>query len=718
MSTLNAIRDTFFEECEDLLEAMVEGLTAIDSGDWDKETVNAVFRAVHSIKGGAGAFGLDDLVGFAHTFETVFDEVRSDKMEVTPDLVQVLFRASDQLVILVESSRDGTDFDSARRDASLAELNDALGACAEPEEEIPEFQAMTLDFGDISMDAADTEEEFIVQFAPAKALFANGHEPARILSHLAEIGTIDVEIDTSELPLFEDIDPDDAYFRWTIKVSTSKGDVEIEEVFEFVEGLCTLSITPVNQPEPDPEPEDAPVPEAAAEPAAPEPAAEVAPSLPTDPAAPAAAQPEAAPAPKQAKSGAASAASAPKATLRVDLGRVDRLINAVGELIINQAMLSQRVAELDLPNGGDVDTELENYKHLARDIQEGVMAIRAQPVKPLFQRMARIVREASQATGKSVELVTSGEGTEVDKTLIEQLSDPLTHIIRNSVDHGIEDAEGRAAAGKPAQGMIKLSATHRSGSIFIEVADDGAGLNRPKILQIAKDKGLVAPDAEMSDSEIDALLFMAGFSTAKQVSNLSGRGVGMDVVKNAIQSLGGRVSIASDTGNGTTLTIILPLTLAVMDGMVVSVADQTLVVPISSVLETVRASGNDLHKIGASSRVLQIRGSYVPIIDVAEYLGFDYGSTTGNRDVLILVETEGAGQCALALDAIHDQRQVVIKSIEGNYGSIPGISAATILGDGKIALILDPESVAQGGGGGGRAPVPMTSPPMTLMQEA
>lgn len=602
------------------------------------------------------------------------------------------------LVILVEASRDDTDFDVGRRDAVLAELNAALGE-GQAEEDVPEFQAQPLDFGLIPIGSSEETEDFVIHFTPTKALFANGHEPELIFRHLEELGTVEVEVDISGLPELEDIEADEAYFGWKIRLRTSRGEVAIEEVFEFVDGLCALVVEPVTDSAPM---HDAPeVPDHGT----PESAPETEPDM---------SQPKTAAVVGRSNGGAGSG-SAPKATLRVELGRVDRLINNVGELIINQAMLNQRIAELDLPNGGDVETELENYKHLARDIQEGVMAIRAQPVKPLFQRMARIVREACQATGKTAELVASGEGTEVDKTLIEQLADPLTHMIRNAVDHGIESREERIAKGKPEVGVIKLSATHRSGSIFIEIADDGAGLNRPRILAIAKEKGLVPADAEMSDAEIDALLFAPGFSTAKEVSNLSGRGVGMDVVKNAITSLGGRVSISSETGQGTTLTIVLPLTLAVMDGMVVSVADQTLVVPIASVLETVRATSTNLYSIGSNSRVLQIRGSYVPIIDVAEHLGFAKGDAGGDRDVLILVETEGAGQCALALDAIHDQRQVVIKSIEGNYGTIPGISAATILGDGKVALILDPESVAQGGGAG-RGPLSPSS--QMQLQEA
>ena len=386
--------------------------------------------------------------------------------------------------------------------------------------------------------------------------------------------------------------------------------------------------------------------------------------------------------------------SGPKPTLRVDLDRVDRLINAVGELIINQSMIAQRLQELRLATDADVVTHVEDYRLLARDIQEAVMAIRAQPVKPLFQRMSRIVRDAAASTGKSARLLTIGEAVEVDKTVVERLADPLTHMIRNAVDHGLEQPEDRVAAGKDPSGTIRLSAAHRSGAVIITVRDDGAGLNRPKILEIAKRKGLVPQDAELSDSEIDSLLFMPGFSTASTVSNLSGRGVGLDVVRNAVLALGGRVTIASTPGKGTEFTISLPLTLAVLDGMVVSVAGQIMVIPITAILETIRPAKHELHMLSNGDWVFAIRGKVIPLVDVAQGLGFSRPAGNAEPTTLLLVETENQGECALIVDRVFDQRQVVIKGLDTNYGSVPGVSAATVLGDGKVALILDPEAIA------------------------
>ena len=379
--------------------------------------------------------------------------------------------------------------------------------------------------------------------------------------------------------------------------------------------------------------------------------------------------------------------------MRVDLDRVDRLINLVGELVINQAMLSQSVIELGLANSSAIAAGLDEFKQLTREVQESVLAIRAQPVKSLFQRMSRIVREAADATGKMVRFVTEGEMTEVDKTVIERLADPLTHMIRNAVDHGLERPESRAGTGKPEEGVVRLTAEHRSGRVLIEVSDDGAGLNRERIRQIAIEKGLVPEDAVLTDAEIDNLLFLPGFSTAKTVSDFSGRGVGMDVVKRSIASLGGRISISSQPGEGTCFSISLPLTLAILDGMIVTVANETVVVPLSAILKMLKPDASQIDPLGRDEAVVQVRGEFIPIIDVGYQLGFGAKLDDYRDRVMLLIETGDGGQRALVVDAIQDQRQVVIKGLEENYGEISGIAAATILGDGRIALILDPDVI-------------------------
>lgn len=702
MASMNSIRDTFFEECEELLEALAEGLGAMADGTHDDEVVNAVFRAVHSVKGGAGAFALDALVAFAHRFETVLDGLRSGRIELTSEVMHVLLRSADHLAEQVEAARDGSIVDPEATAGFLGNLDAVLGG-PPPADSLDEdpcfgFAAMPLDFGsDFSGPDDGATPGYYIRFRPHAALYANGHDPALILTALGDLGEAQVELDTSALPAWPDFAPSGSYLSWKIDLATSEPEPALREVFDFVEGLCDLEITAFGAETM----AAAPVGDITAANGASEDDAPIALSAQSEPDGPIrAASFTALPStdgPLRKREGKSTEDESgdgrgPKPTLRVELERVDRLINAVGELIINQAMIEQSISILSLPADAEVITHVEDYRLLARDIQEAVMAIRAQPVKPLFQRMSRIVREAAEATGKQARLVSLGEATEVDKTVIERLADPLTHMIRNAVDHGLESPEQRRTSGKEAEGTIRLQAAHRSGSVVITVRDDGAGLNRPKILEKAIARGLVSPEVELSDGEIDNLLFLPGFSTADRISNLSGRGVGLDVVRNAVTALGGRVSIASTPGEGTEFTITLPLTLAVMDGMVISVAGHTMVVPITSVIETIRPGPEDLHQLGTSESLLAMRGRFIPMIDVASSLGFPRRDDS-QPPLLLLVETDSQTQCALVVDAVHDQRQVVIKGLESNYGAIPGVSAATVLGDGQIALILDADAL-------------------------
>ncbi|MGB8813043.1 MAG: chemotaxis protein CheA, partial [Paracoccaceae bacterium] len=553
------------------------------------------------------------------------------------------------------------------------------------------------DLGGNFRDDAASRHSYTITFRPFAALFSNGHDPALLIATLADLGEVVAEPDLSRLPDFSAFEPAKPSLGWVIRLTTESPESAIHEVFEFVEGLCDLEISAFDPAEAFPpdvlinEQSDA---QFHAQIAADAPAATLIAVEPAGNAEDVKLQVSVARNEPSADTFSGAESRVPKPTLRVDLDRVDRLINAVGELIINQSMIAQRVQELRLATDADVVTHVEDYRLLARDIQEAVMAIRAQPVKPLFQRMSRIVREAADSTGKTARLVTYGEGAEVDKTVVERLADPLTHMIRNAVDHGLELPEDRIAAGKNVCGTIHLSAAHRSGAVIITIRDDGAGLNRRKILEIARRKNLVSSDVELSDAEIDALLFLPGFSTASTISNLSGRGVGLDVVRNAVAALGGRVSIASTPGQGTEFTISLPLTLAVLDGMVVSVAGQIMVIPITAILETIRPGKGELHMVGTSDRLLSIRGKFIPMVDVAEGLGFTRPSYQPEPQTLLLVETENQGQCALIVDRVFDQRQVVIKGLDTNYGAVPGVSAATVLGDGQIALILDPDAIA------------------------
>ncbi|MBS8226694.1 chemotaxis protein CheA [Vannielia litorea] len=708
------IRASFFIECEELLESLQDGLTAMDDGDTDSETINVCFRAVHSIKGGAGAFGLEELVRFAHRFETVMDEIRNGRLEPTRDTIALFFRGADVLYDIVRASRDGETLDQSTTEAVLSDLEALVGGRIEEEEaeEEIDFAPMTLSLDPLDAEgddeaAGEAPPGVHVRFHPAAELFSSGNEPRHMLAALRDFGEIQTTCDLSRLPALADLVPEEGAIGWDVQITTTARKEEVSEVFEFVDGLCELSIEVSGSPAaglPDLDSivipgtvDDADSPaSAAAEESEPDPEPEPVAPAPEPPAARAQA-PEAKPAATPAKEGK-QAASGAKATVRVDLDRIERLVNLVGELVINQAMLSQSVAEAGIPANSTVASGLEEFLQLTRDIQESVMMIRAQPVKSLFQRMSRIVRESSAMVGKSVRFITDGEQTEIDKTVIERLADPLTHMVRNAVDHGLETTEGRIAAGKPADGVVTLSAAHKSGRVVLEIKDDGGGINREAVKAKAEEKGLIAPGVPMSDQEIDNLLFLPGFSTAKEVSDLSGRGVGMDVVRSSIQALGGRVTITSEPGVGTTFSISLPLTLAVLDGMVVEAGGEILVVPLGSISETLTLQASDMEQLGAGTQLVRIREEFVPILDMAVQLGFRTPLDSYEGSSVLLIAMEDNTRSALVVDRIVEQRQVVIKGLQESYGRVPGIAAATILGNGRIALILDPADLIASAG--------------------
>ncbi|MET3613888.1 two-component system chemotaxis sensor kinase CheA [Rhizobium aquaticum] len=748
---MNEIKEIFFQECEEQLAELESGLLKMNDGDRDPETVNAVFRAVHSIKGGAGAFGLDDLVAFAHVFETTLDCVRSNKLDPGPEVLKTMLKSADVLADLTAASRDGGTVDPSRTSVLVKELEAlANGQVPAPTAEVavpvappaPKsapapakpaaavatdesgFQPIPFSFDDFGGEEAEAPAMEVpvcdVVFKPRPELYSKGNEAALLLRDLSRIGEMSIYCDMEALPPLDQMDPEGAYFFWKISIRTEKGEEGVRSVFEFAEWDCDLEVKvhevadegsdeeelPM-QPVPfdlsaldDAEEEHDHVDDHHEEVAAAIEAAKIATSvvsMATQQAAPvahvAAAKPAAAAAAPAAGNAESSGSGGANPTIRVDLDRVDRLINLVGELVINQAMLSQSVIANETSGAGTINTGLEELQQLTREIQDSVMAIRAQPVKPVFQRMSRIVREVADMVGKSVRLVTEGENTEVDKTVIDKLAEPLTHMIRNAVDHGLEMPEKRAALGKNPEGTVKLSAKHRSGRIVIELSDDGAGINREKVRQKAIDNDLITSETNLSDEEIDNLIFHPGFSTADKITDVSGRGVGMDVVKRSIQALGGRINISSRPGQGSTFTMSLPLTLAVLDGMVVTVAGQTLVVPLTAIVETLQPEASAIHSFGSSQRLISIRDSFCPLVDVGRILNFRSAQANPTDGVALLVESESGGQRALMVDAIQGQRQVVIKSLEANYTHVPGIAAATILGDGRVALILDVDAV-------------------------
>jgi len=712
---LEQIKVTFFQECQELLADLEAGLMALEAGEADGDTINAVFRAVHSVKGGAGAFGMEDLVHFAHVFETTLDDTRAGRLVADDEVIKVMLRASDMLADHVAAAQGGPAVDMARSEALAGELaalgltpSDAgpvieelpgldftpLPAFVPGDEPVPDELGFTPMRASLDLPEMPPPAGWRVQLTPGAGMYAKANDVTPLLRELERLGPCLTTLDASALPDLAAMDAEGAYLSWTVDLAADCPREQVAEAFEFVDGDCTLTIEPMGPaPAADVFPTDLEALLAEARlPMAPSSEAEVqavidevVPPIPV----------KVAPAAAAAATAASEAGAGPaaQATIRVDLERVDRLIDLVGELVINQAMLAQRVAEAGVTRSSNVAVGLDELEQLTREIQDSVMAIRAQPVKSVFQRIPRLVREIAASTGKQVRLVTEGEGTEVDKTVIERLSDPITHMIRNAIDHGLESPAQRRESGKPEEGTVKLVALHRSGRIVIEVSDDGAGINRPRVRQIAVDKGLIDPEAGLTDDEIDNLIFLPGFSTAATVSNISGRGVGMDVVRRSIQALGGRISITSVPGKGSTFTMSLPLTLAVLDGMVVTVGEQTLVTPLTAIIETLQPKAADVRTLGPSSRVIAVRDAYVPLVDVGAVLGWRREAPDPCDGVCLLVESEGGGRAALLVDAIQGQRQVVIKSLEANYQQVPGIAAATILGDGRVALILDVDAV-------------------------
>jgi two-component system chemotaxis sensor kinase CheA len=697
-----AIKVTFFQECDELLGDLEAGLLAIEAGHADGETVNAVFRAVHSVKGGAGAFGLDDLVRFAHVFETLMDEIRSDRKPCDDATVKTLLRAADLLADHIAAARgQAPAVDEARSAGLVAELEMLTHGEASPlpatapapvvEEDEFGFRPIAFDLSALGAPASPEPAAagWRVVFRPHARMYANANETGLLLRELARLGSVDVALDQAALPGLDELVAEESYLTWTIDIDTAAGEAGIREVFDFVESDCELSVAPI------PAANSAAAPEAAGDvdiaallaramadtPAAPPEAVVIAPAAVASP------PPASVAAPVQPTVQAAAV------TIRVDLDRVDRLINVVGELVIQQAMLAQRVVESGLARSSGISVGLEDLELLTREIQDSVMAIRAQPVKSVFQRMPRLVREVAEMTGKRVRLVTEGEATEVDKTVVERLADPITHMLRNAIDHGLEGPDDRIAAGKPVEGTVRLVALHRSGRIVIEISDDGRGINRERVRGIAASRGLIAEDVVLTDDEIDNLIFLPGFSTADTVSDISGRGVGMDVVRRSVQALGGRISIASTPGKGSTFTLSLPLTLAVLDGMVVTAADQTLVAPLTAIVESLTPRAEDIHYVGGHDAVIRFREEFVPLIDVGHVMGFRAAPVNASSGVAVVIETEAGARAALLVDAIQGQRQVVIKSLETNYQQVEGVAAATILGDGRVALILDVDAI-------------------------
>ncbi|MFN3677593.1 MAG: chemotaxis protein CheA [Sphingomonas pseudosanguinis] len=704
---LDEIQQIFFQECEEGLGALESAFADLKRGRHDDETINTVFRSVHSIKGGAGAFGHDRLQHFSHHYETVLDLIRNGTLPLSEQLIDLIVAAFDTLTDHVAAARGegGMPADQAMLDrlAAAAEGKVEGGAEAAPEVEavadtpapapapMDDFDALFAMLEEPAAPAAEAAPaEWIVTVHPGPRAFDHGAEPMLALRELSRMGARTLSADLSDLPLLDGLDAERSYMGFTLALPGTTDEDDIRAVFDFADPQCRLTVTRATEEvvpaAPAPEPEAVEPAPTAPPVVAPAPVAAAPAPLAAVPAAPAPVEPAAPSLAEVANSPRVAAAAAQ--TIRVDLDKLDRLVNLVGELVITQAMLAQRLSENEM---GSIP-ELSDLDHLTRELQDSTMAIRAQPMKTVFSRVPRIIRELEVETGKRVRLEVEGEMTEVDKTVVERIGEPLTHLIRNAVDHGLETPADRKAAGKDGEGVVTLSAAHQSGRIVITVADDGRGIDRARVKAKAIERGIIAPDAQLSEEEIDNLIFAPGFSTAAVVSNISGRGVGMDVVRKNIQALGGRIGIQSELGKGSSFSLSLPLTLAVLDGMIVTVGDQTFVIPLTHIVESLRPGIDEVHFVGGQSPLLDVRGTYVPVHRVGEQLGVG-GATRKPEDAVLIVVESDQGQAVLMVDSIQDQRQVVVKSLEANYRAIHGLAGATILGDGRVALILDVDAL-------------------------
>jgi len=635
---------TFFDEADELLADMEQHLLGLDPQEPDSEQLNAIFRAAHSIKGGAGTFGFTVLQETTHILENILDGARRGEMQLSTDIINLFLETKD----------------------IMQEQLDAYKTAQEPNAESFNYicealRQLALEAKGLPVAAPVVAAAPAVQSAPAssglrvKLVDLKEKEVDLMLEELGNLGSLSNVVKGSDF-LEASID------------GVSKDDIVAVLCFVIEEAQIRF-----------PDADAAPVADVAPV-AAPAPVAEAAPVQ-------SASVSELPVAKREGKRAAAPAKTSESSSIRVAVEKVDQLINLVGELVITQSMLAQRSGELDPVAHGDLLNSMGQLERNARDLQESVMSIRMMPMEYVFSRFPRLVRDLASKLGKEVELTLLGSSTELDKSLIERIIDPLTHLVRNSLDHGIEAPEKRLAAGKVATGNLTLSAEHQGGNICIEVSDDGAGLNRERILAKALSSGLPVSE-NMSDEEVGMLIFAPGFSTAEQVTDVSGRGVGMDVVKRNIQEMGGHVEIASKQGKGTTIRILLPLTLAILDGMSVRVADEVFILPLNAVMESLQPRGEELKPLAGGECVLEVRGEYLPLVELWNVFDVQGAKTEATQGIVVILQSAGK-RYALLVDQLIGQHQVVVKNLESNYRKVPGISAATILGDGSVALIVD-----------------------------
>ena len=702
---LSQFRQTFMQESAEHVEAMEAGLLALRTAPDDAETLNAIFRSAHSIKGGAGSFGLTNLVRFTHALENLLDRLRSLEIPATAEVISLLLQSIDVLRAMLDAGADGGMPDGAQH---LVEQIEHVSTAQPVSEEMPIGQKPGPPKGPaeevLGARVVAREMNFYrVEFRPHREMFSSGTNPIMLLRNLAALGTVSVcQLHAEELPPLAELDPGQCYLSWTIELASSSAEEELREVFEFVEHLAEVTVQRVDQPS---ETEKGlALHRSSAQPRT----LDVVPAeLPERAEKVDRRKEEERRKLEQRRAAKKPSAASESSSIRVPTDKVDRLIDLVGELVIAQVMTAQMVEDFEpscLPKLREAVAAMERS---TRELHERVMAVRMMPVGTLFQRYVRVVYDIAQSTGKQIRLDTDGEETEIDKSMLELLGDPLTHLIRNAADHGIEATEVRLAANKPAEGLIQMRAFHRSGRIVIEISDDGAGIDTTRVRAKAVERGLIAEEADLSDDQIRMLIFAPGFSTREEVSDLSGRGVGMDVVRRNVQQLSGSVRLASELGTGSTVSIELPLTLAILEGLLVRVADRTLVLPLLTVVEAVPSKGK-IVPIAEQGEVIVIREESIPVLRLCRFLGVQLDAldpdTPKNADPcaepaedqrLVVVVEAGRKKIGLVIDELLGQQQVVVKSLEKNLHKVAGLMGATILGDGRVAPIIDVTALAE-----------------------
>ena len=631
---------------------MESGLLNLTS-DSDAEVINTIFRAAHSIKGGGGTFGFSGISDFTHGMETILDEMRNGNLAVTPEVVELLLAALDCLRHMVQASKDKTPIDNEL----VAELHEKLEAFTGDAAAVSEQAVESAPAGDV--EEQDEVAVWNIAFYPHENMFYTGNDPFRLIRELQCLGDLEINVNHDRLPELAKMDAHNCYLGWDMVLRGNVSLDQITEIFEWVEDDCSLDI--------------------ALKSAAVEKADEEEVHI------RATEEPKAAGRRRTDKPGFSNQESA---SIRVGISKVDGLVNLVGELVITQSILSRVCNDLGIEKNEKLNECLDQLERNTRDLQEQTMGIRMLPIDFAFQRLPRIVHDLSNSLGKKVELKFSGETTELDKTVLEKIGDPLMHLVRNALDHGIEAADVRVAAGKSEKGLISINAYHQGGNIIIEISDDGAGLDLEKILNKAREKGLVEKNEELTEAQIQNLIFSPGFSTAVVVSDVSGRGVGMDVVRRNMNDLGGTVEVTSKPGEGSFFTIRLPLTVAILEGQMISVGDQIFIVPLLSIIESLQVAEQDINVVANESEFYPYRDEYISVIRLREVFNVQSGDEEGRVGLLVVIDI-GGRRVGLYVDDVVGQQQVVIKSLEQNYQQVPGIAGATVLGDGSVALIID-----------------------------